>query len=58
MRTVVARVCACAHGREKGPAVSRAVRNKARNHLERDPTGTNACRTKACLGFLETTRLP
>jgi hypothetical protein len=25
-------VCACAHGREKGPAVSRArVRNKARN---------------------------
>jgi hypothetical protein len=33
-----ARVCARTHGREKGPAASRAVmRNKAQNPLERDP---------------------
>jgi hypothetical protein len=38
MRTVVAPVCAFAHGWDKGPAGSRAVvRNKAPNHLERDP---------------------
>src|SRR6516225_7693166 len=43
-------VCACAHGGGKGPAMSRAVeRNKAQNHLERDPPGTNACWTKVCL---------
>ena len=30
--------------------MSRAVeRNKAQNHLERDPPGTNACWTKVCL---------
>jgi hypothetical protein len=65
MRTVVAPVCAFAHGWDKGPAGSRAVvRNKAPNHLERTRLrGLKISNPKrpgtgrGARGLVETTRL-